>query len=85
MFNMKEMEEKYRNDSAFNAGVRCFRSMLEQHGFLPSEIREMLFFAQYMFETGRVEQIIRSKEEWEQYYEARELLKQSFSFVEPDK
>lgn len=82
MFNFKELERKYQSDSPFNAMVRCFTSMIKEHGFQPSEIREGLFLAQYMFESNQVERVIRTEKEWEQFYAAKELLRSTFSFVD---
>jgi N-acetyl-beta-hexosaminidase len=82
MFDFKELEKRYQTDAPFNAMVRCFTSMIKEHGFTPSEIREGLFLAQYRFETQRAERVIRTEKEWEQFYAAKELLRQTFTFTE---
>ena len=79
MFNFKELDAKYKTDAAFNKGVNMFRNLLEQYGFLPSELREMAFIAQYTYEMSRVETVIKTEKEWDQIREMRELLKVKFS------
>lgn len=78
-FNFIELEKKYQNDAGFNAMVRCFKNLIEHHGFMPSEIREGLFFAQYAFEMGKAETIVKSEHEWEQIAKMREILKAEFA------
>lgn len=79
MFNFKELEHRYKTDPIFNKLVNCFDQLLSQHGYLPSEIREGLFYAQYIFEINNARHIIRTAEEWKQLEEAREILKTKFT------
>lgn len=81
MFNFTKLEKKYMTDAAFNKMVRVFEQLLKEHGFLPSEIREGLFFAQYRFEANAAERVIRTDEEWRQLAEARELMKIKFAGI----
>lgn len=64
MFEYKKLTKRYLEDAPFNKAVNLFRMLLEEYGFSPSEIREALFLAQYMYEMGHVEQIIRTEKEW---------------------
>ncbi len=81
-FEFKKLNERYCSDAPFNKMTNLFRQLLEQHGFLPSEIREAMFLAQYNYEMGRVEQIIRTKEEWERLAEVRKLMQETVLGVE---
>ena len=80
MCDFQKLEERYLTDPAFNKATTVFRRLIEDHGFMPSELRESLFMAQYMFEMTRAERVIRSDEEWGQLSEAREILKTKFAF-----
>lgn len=82
MFNYKKLEEKYATDAAFNKLVNLHRQAIEQFGFLPSEIREATFLAQYFYQLGHVEQIIRTEKEWKQVHEARAIMQQAILKVE---
>lgn len=79
MFDFKELERRYNTDPSFNKMVNCFDQLISQHGFTPSEIREGLFYAQYVFEMNNVRQVIRTQEEWLQLEEVREMLKTKFT------
>lgn len=79
MFNFKELEHRYKTDAAFNKMVNCFDQLISQHGFTPSEMREGLFYAQYVFEMNNARQVIRTQEDWKQLEEAREILKTKFT------
>jgi hypothetical protein len=74
MFNFEQLEKRYRTDAAFNKVVNAHRQLIEQYGFLPDELRQAAFLAQYYYQINRVEEIIRSNEEWEQIAEARKLM-----------
>lgn len=76
--NFQDLEKKYQTDLAFNKMVNCFLQMIEEHGFIPSEIREGLFFAQWKFEMNNVRQVIKTQEDWEKISEMREILKAKF-------
>lgn len=76
MFNFKELEKRYTTDSTFNKATNLFRQLTEQYGFLPSELREAAFLAQYMFEMDTVERVVRTKEEWEQLAQLRVRMKE---------
>lgn len=71
MFNYKQLESRYLQDGAFNKAVNLFRQLTEQYGFLPDELRQAAFLAQYMSQMGTVEQIVRTDEEWRQLAELR--------------
>ena len=49
-FDIKVLGERYLNDPAFYHLVSALESMISQHGFVPSELREALFLASYRFE-----------------------------------
>lgn len=78
MFNFKKLENKYRNEAPFNTMVNVFRNLIEKHGFLPCEIREGLFYAQYTYEMHHAEMQIRTKEDWNQIAKMRDILKTEF-------
>lgn len=58
--------------------VTCFRRLLDEYGFMPSEIREGLFYAQYTFEMFRAETQLKTQKQWEDIAKMRELLRATF-------
>lgn len=78
MRNFKELEKLYLTDTPFNKLVNLFTQLLAEHGFLPSEIREGMFLAQYQYEMNNPKMIIRTQEDWQKIYEAREMMKNIF-------
>jgi hypothetical protein len=78
MFNYPDLEKRYKTNAAFNKATNLFRQLIQEFGFMPSEIREALFLAQYMFEMDTVSQVVRSKAEWEQIAKLNEQLKATF-------
>jgi hypothetical protein len=82
MFNFNELEKRYQNDAAFNKIVNLHRRLLEEFGFLPDEIRQAAFLAQYHFQTNQAEQIVRSEKEWEKMNAARLILQQAVLDIE---
>ncbi len=77
MIDFNKLRERYQTEAAFNHAVNLFKQLIEKYGFLPSELREAAFLAQFMFETGHAERIIRTNEEWEQVEEMRKILKRA--------
>ena len=77
--NFTELEKKYRTEAAFNKITNLLRQAIEEFGFLPSELREALFLAQYMYEMNNPQQVIRTQEDWNKISAARELMKMHFS------
>lgn len=75
--DFKRLEEKYLTDGPFNKVVNLHVQLLETFGFLPSEIREAAFLAQYKFETQNARQVIMSQKDWEKQEEARVILQQA--------
>lgn len=73
-FNFKELERKYTSDAPFNKVVNLHRDLLERYGFMPSEIREAFFYAQYIYEMNRATEVIRTQDEWRKSEEARKIL-----------
>ena len=67
MFNYKELNEKYMKDETFCTLVNVLRNLIEAHGFLPSEIREGLFYAQYTSEMQTAQREIGTEKQWEQF------------------
>lgn len=82
MFNFKELESRYRTDAAFNRLVNLHRRAIEEFGFLPDELRQAAFLAQYLYQVGTAEQVIRTNEEWEKVAEARAIMQQAILKVE---
>lgn len=82
MFNFKELEERYRKDAPFNKIVNLHVQLLKEFGFLPSEIREAAFLAQYLFEVGRVETILKTQDEWNKIEVARKVMQQAVVNIE---
>lgn len=78
MFNFGDLLNKYHNNSPFNKAVNLFRNLIEHHGFLPSELREAAFLAQYMYEMNHAEQMFRTDLEWEQLRLAQERIRNVF-------
>jgi len=78
----KKLEEKYRSDAAFNKVVNLHIQLLESFGFLPSEIREAAFLAQYKYETQNAREVIRTRDEWNKHEAARMVLQQAVLKVE---
>lgn len=74
----KELLNRYQSDASFNKMVNLFRQLIEEYGFFPQEIREGLFFAQYTYEMGRVQEVIRDEEDWEKIEMLRNAMKQNF-------
>ncbi len=80
--DFKKLEEKYRSDAAFNKVVNLHIQLLESFGFLPSEIREAAFLAQYKYETQNAREIIRTQDDWNKQEAARMVLQQSVLKIE---
>lgn len=78
MFNFNRLKEKYLEDAAFNKATNLFRSLIEEYGFTPSEIRESIFLAQYMYEMEHVRKFIISDKQREDQIKAIIQLKQNF-------
>lgn len=78
MLEFNKLEKKYKTDPYFNQMVNMFRNLIEEYGFLPSEIREGLFFAQYVYEMNRAREYIRKEEDWILIEEAQQLMKKNF-------
>lgn len=49
-FRKSKLDERYLNDASFHMLVKTLESMISQHGFTPSELREAIFFAHYKYE-----------------------------------
>lgn len=65
-FDYENLRLRYRTDAAFNKMTNLFRQLVEEYGFMPSEIRQSLFLAQYEFEINNIKQHIRTEKEWQQ-------------------
>lgn len=79
MKQYKELIEQYNTDAAFNALVNLLRQAIEKHGFMPFEIREASFLAQWQYHQGYVEKVIRTDAEWEMLRIANEKLRSEFA------
>jgi prophage maintenance system killer protein len=71
MFDFNKLSKKYSTEAPFNKAVNLFRQLIEKYGFMPSELREAAFLAQYMYEMNHLELQIRSDEEWEAFYKLK--------------
>lgn len=49
-FNKSKLEERFNTDAEFNRLVNAMYSMIWQHGFTHSELREAAFLAAYKYE-----------------------------------
>lgn len=76
MFEFKKLRARYLEDAAFNQAVNLFRQLTEQYGFLPDELRQAAFLAQYMIQIDAPQEIIRTQEEWRQLAEMRVKMQQ---------
>lgn len=76
--NFNQLEKKYQTEAAFNKMVNIFHQLIEEYGFLPSEIREGLFLAQYKYETSHPMQVIHTENDWLKIEKARELMRMAF-------
>lgn len=77
-FNFKELENKYLKDPAFNKMVNLFTQLISEHGFQPSELREGIFFSQYIYQMNHAQQIVRSEKEWDEIREMQAILRHKF-------
>lgn len=75
MFDFKKLEERYCTDAAFNKLVNVTQALLRDYGFMPSEIREAQFLAQYMFEMSRPQRVIMTLQEEDRFLKALADLK----------
>lgn len=80
-FDFERLNERYNRDPSFNAAVRVLRALIEQHGFVPCEIREALFFAQYTYEMSHAEKTFINDLEWSRLRDAKEIIKNNFSLA----
>lgn len=76
-----ELEVRYRTDAPFNKMVNLFRQLIEEYGFVPSEIREGLFMATYMYEMSNPQMIIRTQKDLENIALARKLMQDTFAMA----
>ena len=76
--NFVELEKKYKSDAAFNKMVNLFSQLIEEYQFQPSELREGVFYAQWVFESNRAKEIIRTQEEWQKINDLHTLLREKF-------
>jgi len=73
--NFTHLENKYKSDARFNKIVNVFVDLLDEFEFLPSEIREALFFAQYRYEISKCKLHVRNEKDWRMLEQARILMK----------
>jgi len=57
-FNHSELTKRFQNDPHFNNAVKTIINMIELHGFTPSELREVLFFAHYCYEMDNPKKVM---------------------------
>lgn len=84
MFDFKRLDEKHSHDAAFNKAVNIFIQLIRDHGFMPSEIREAMFYAQYKYEMTQAQIYIRTDEERARFLEAVRVLRQDFADLAPE-
>lgn len=49
MRNRDSIIDRYKNDSEFHHLVKTLEAQIYQHNFTPTEIRDALFLAQYLY------------------------------------
>ena len=81
--DFRQLERKYQTDAAFNQMVNLFHQLISEYQFMPSEIREAMFMAQYKFEMNSVRQVVQSQKQIEAIAvlceQARHLFEANFS------
>lgn len=72
MLDLDTLMHKYRSDPKFHNLVYLLERMIREHGFMPSELREACFFAQYMYEMTHPKPIMVADQEWEEIQRRRD-------------
>ena len=75
--NFQKLKDRYMNDPFFNKLVNVQMQLLKEFGFLPDEIREGFFLAQYMFQMDEAQEIIRTQDDHNKIYLARKIMNQA--------